>query len=149
MQSEIERFPRLFRAVESVPGLTWPTITFRGEMTLWLGKLEVKLMQVGRGHTKGDTIVWLPQERTLFSGDLVEYAATPYAGDAYFNDWPKTLDALAALQPEKLVPGRGACVDRSRRDRRRPGEHARVRQRALRGRRVGGPRRQGPAHDLR
>lgn len=113
MQSEIERFPRLFRAVESVPGLTWPTVTFRGEMTLWLGKLEVKLMQVGRGHTKGDTIVWLPHERTLFSGDLVEYGATPYAGDAYFEDWPATLDALAALQPEKLVPGRGpALTDR-------------------------------------
>ena len=113
MQSEIERFPRLFRAVESVPGLTWPTLTFRGEMTVWLGKLEVKLMQIGRGHTKGDTIVWLPQERTLFSGDLVEYGATPYAGDAYFGDWPKTLDALAALRPEKLVPGRGpALMDR-------------------------------------
>jgi glyoxylase-like metal-dependent hydrolase (beta-lactamase superfamily II) len=113
MQSEIERFPRLFRAVESVPGLTWPTITFRGEMTLWLGKLEVKLMQVGRGHTKGDTIVWLPHERTLFSGDLVEYGATPYAGDAYFEDWPDTLDALEALRPEKLVPGRGpALTDR-------------------------------------
>jgi glyoxylase-like metal-dependent hydrolase (beta-lactamase superfamily II) len=110
MQSEIERFPRLFQAVESVPGLTWPTMTFRGTMTLWLGKLEVKLMQVGRGHTKGDTIVWLPQERTLFSGDLVEFDATPYAGDAYFQDWPRTLDALAALQPEKLVPGRGPAL---------------------------------------
>src|SRR5439155_9908367 len=44
MKSEIERFPRLFRAVESVPGLTWPTLTFKGEMTLWLGKLEVKLL---------------------------------------------------------------------------------------------------------
>ncbi len=113
MQSEIERFPRLFQSVESVPGLTWPSITFRGEMTLWLGKLEVKLMQVGRGHTKGDTIVWLPRERTLFSGDLVEFDATPYAGDAYFRDWPRTLDALAALSPEKLVPGRGrALTDR-------------------------------------
>jgi glyoxylase-like metal-dependent hydrolase (beta-lactamase superfamily II) len=110
MQSEIERFPRLFLAVESVPGLTWPTMTFRGTMTLWLGKLEVKLMQVGRGHTKGDTIVWLPQERTLFSGDLVEFDATPYAGDAYFQDWPRTLDALAALRPEKLVPGRGPAL---------------------------------------
>jgi glyoxylase-like metal-dependent hydrolase (beta-lactamase superfamily II) len=110
MQSEIERFPRLFRAVESVPGLTWPTLTFRGQMTLWLGKLEVRLMQVGRGHTKGDTIVWLPQERVLFSGDLVEFDATPYAGDAYFADWPKTLDALAALEPEALVPGRGPAL---------------------------------------
>jgi len=110
MKSEIERFPRLFRAVESVPGLTWPTLTFKGEMTLWLGKLEVKIMQLGRGHTKGDTVVWLPQEKILFSGDLVEYEATPYAGDAYFTDWPRTLDAIAALEPAKLVPGRGASL---------------------------------------
>ncbi len=109
-KSEIERFPRLFRAVESVPGLTWPTLTFRGEMTLWLGKLEVKLLQLGRGHTKGDTVVWLPQQKIMFSGDLVEFDATPYCGDAYFEDWPHTLDAIAALKPEKLVPGRGAAL---------------------------------------
>ncbi|MBL8306598.1 MAG: MBL fold metallo-hydrolase [Rubrivivax sp.] len=109
--SEIGRFPRLFRNVESVPaGLTWPTITFTGKMTLWLGKLEVQVLQLGRGHTKGDTVVWLPQERTLFSGDLVEYDATPYAGDAYFTDWPQTLDNVAALQPMALVPGRGAAL---------------------------------------
>lgn len=110
MKSEIERFPRLFRAVESIPGLTWPTMTFKGEMTLWLGKLEVKLMQLGRGHTKGDTVVWLPQQKILFSGDLVEYGAAPYGGDAYFEDWPRTLDAVAALKPAKLVPGRGATL---------------------------------------
>ena len=109
--SEIGRFPRLFRNVESVPaGLTWPTMTFTGKMTLWLGKLEVQLLQLGRGHTKGDTVVWLPQEKILFSGDLVEFDATPYAGDAYFSDWPQTLDNLAALQPQKLVPGRGAAL---------------------------------------
>jgi glyoxylase-like metal-dependent hydrolase (beta-lactamase superfamily II) len=110
MKSEIERFPRLFRAVESVPGLTWPTIVFEKRMTIWLGKLQVELMQVGRGHTKGDTIVWLPEERILFSGDLVEFDATPYTGDAYLGDWPSTLDNIAALQPEKLVPGRGAAL---------------------------------------
>jgi glyoxylase-like metal-dependent hydrolase (beta-lactamase superfamily II) len=109
--SEIGRFPRLFRNVESVPaGLTWPTITFTGKMTLWLGKLEVQLLQLGRGHTKGDTVVWLAQERTLFSGDLVEFDATPYAGDAYFQDWPQTLDNIAALKPLALVPGRGAAL---------------------------------------
>ncbi len=113
-KSEIERFPRLFQAVESVPpGLTWPTLTFKGEMTLWLGKLEVKLLQLGRGHTKGDTVVWLPQQKILFSGDLVEFDATPYAGDAYFEDWPRTLDAIAALKAEKLVPGRGAALTTS------------------------------------
>ncbi|MBP6251832.1 MAG: MBL fold metallo-hydrolase [Rubrivivax sp.] len=109
--SEIGRFPRLFRNVESVPaGLTWPTLTFSGKMTLWLGKLEVQLIQLGRGHTKGDIVVWLPQEKILFSGDLVEFDATPYAGDAYFSDWPQTLDNIAALKPEKLVPGRGAAL---------------------------------------
>jgi glyoxylase-like metal-dependent hydrolase (beta-lactamase superfamily II) len=109
--SEIGRFPRLFRNVETVPaGMTWPTITFRGQMTLWLGKLEVQLLQLGRGHTKGDTVVWLPQERTLLSGDLVEFDATPYAGDAYFQDWPQTLDNIAALKPLALVPGRGPAL---------------------------------------
>ena len=109
--SEIGRFPRLFQNVESVPpGMTWPTMTFKGEMTLWLGKLEVKLMQVGRGHTKGDTIAWIPSQKVLFSGDLVEFDATPYAGDAYFEDWPATLDALAAMKPSSLVPGRGAAL---------------------------------------
>jgi glyoxylase-like metal-dependent hydrolase (beta-lactamase superfamily II) len=109
--SEIGRFPRLFRDVESVPaGMTWPTITFTGKMTLWLGKLEVQLLQLGRGHTKGDTVVWLPQERTLLSGDLVEFDATPYAGDAYFKDWPKTLENVAALKPAALVPGRGPAL---------------------------------------
>jgi len=109
--SEIGRFPRLFQNVESVPdGLTWPTMTFSQKMTLWLGKLELQILQLGRGHTKGDTVAWLPQEKILFSGDLVEFDATPYAGDAYFQDWPQTLDNIAALKPEKLVPGRGAAL---------------------------------------
>ena len=109
--SEIGRFPRLFRNVETVPaGLTWPTMTFSGKMSLWLGKLEVQLLQLGRGHTKGDTVVWLPQERTLLSGDLVEFDATPYAGDAYFKDWPQTLENVAALKPLALVPGRGPAL---------------------------------------
>jgi glyoxylase-like metal-dependent hydrolase (beta-lactamase superfamily II) len=109
--SEIGRFPRLFRDVESVPaGVTWPTITFNKKMTLWLGKLEVQLLQLGRGHTKGDTVVWLPQDRVLLSGDLVEFDATPYAGDAYFKDWPQTLENVAALKPVALVPGRGPAL---------------------------------------
>ena len=110
MDSEIGRFPRLFQAVESVPGLTWPTMTFEGEMTLWLGKLEVKIKQVGRGHTKGDTIVYLPSQNICFSGDLVEADAACYTGDAYLADWPQTLDNLAAMQFDKLIPGRGPAL---------------------------------------
>jgi len=109
-KSEYERFPRLFQAVDSIPGLTWPNITFKGEMTVWMGKTEVKLLQLGRGHTKGDTVAWLPAEKVLFSGDLVEYNATPYTGDAYLTEWPQTLDRVAALGAERLVPGRGDAL---------------------------------------
>ena len=42
--------------------------------------------------------------------DLVEFDATPYAGDAYFQDWPKTLDRIAELKPRALVPGRGPAL---------------------------------------
>lgn len=110
MDSEIGRFPRLFQAVESVPGLTWPTMSFEGEMTLWLGKLEVKIKQIGRGHTKGDTIVYLPAQQICFSGDLVEADAACYTGDAYLAEWPQTLDRLAAMNFAKLVPGRGPAL---------------------------------------
>lgn len=110
MASEIGRFPRLFRAVESVPGLTWPTVVFEKDLTIHLGKVEVRLQQIGRGHTQGDTIAWLPQEGVVFSGDLVEYGATPYAGDAHFKDWPATLAKVAALDADALVPGRGDAL---------------------------------------
>ena len=114
MHSEIGRFPRLFRAVESVPGLTWPNMVFENKLVLHLtykGKPRtVEIAHVGRGHTRGDTIVWLREDRILYSGDLVEYAATPYTGDAYLRDWPATLDRLEAMQPVALVPGRGAAL---------------------------------------
>jgi glyoxylase-like metal-dependent hydrolase (beta-lactamase superfamily II) len=110
MDSEIGRFPRLFQAVESVPGLTWPTLTFQGEMTLWLGKLEVRIKQFGRAHTKGDTAVYLPSQNICFSGDLVEADAACYTGDAYLADWPHTLDKLAAMKFDKVVPGRGPTL---------------------------------------
>lgn len=108
--SELGRFPRLFAGVDSVPGLTWPTMVFQKELTLWMGKREVRISHPGRGHTKGDTIAWLPEEKILFSGDLVEYGATPYSGDAYHKQWPATLDKLLELKPEKLVPGRGEAL---------------------------------------
>lgn len=110
MDSEIGRFPRLFRGKESIPGLTWPQVTFTRQMTLWLGKREVQVIHIGRSHTAGDTVVWLPEERVLFAGDTVEFGATPYCGDAHFADWPGTLDAIRKLKPERLVPGRGRSL---------------------------------------
>lgn len=109
-ESEVGRFPRLFKGVDSVPGLTWPTIVFERELTVFMGQREVRIMHLGKGHTKGDTVVWLPEDKVLFSGDLVEYGATPYTGDAYHEDWPTTLERLQALEPQKLVPGRGDAL---------------------------------------
>jgi glyoxylase-like metal-dependent hydrolase (beta-lactamase superfamily II) len=110
MESEIQRFPRLFRAKETIPGLTWPNVVFHKQLTLWLGSREVQIIHAGRGHTAGDTIAWLPKERVLFSGDLVEYGATPYCGDAHFTDWPGTLDRVASFGAQALVPGRGEAL---------------------------------------
>jgi glyoxylase-like metal-dependent hydrolase (beta-lactamase superfamily II) len=110
MASEIGRFPRLFRGAEAIPGLTWPTMTFDRELTIWMGRLEVRLIHVGAGHTRGDTIAWLPSQKVLFSGDLVEYNAGIYTGDAHLQEWPDSLEKLRALRPERLVPGRGPAL---------------------------------------
>lgn len=110
MDSEIGRFPRLFRAVETIPGLTWPNITFPDQISVWLGKREVRIMHIGRGHTAGDVIAVVPDAGVVFSGDLIEYKSACYCGDAHFTDWPTTLDNLAELQATALVPGRGAAL---------------------------------------
>ncbi len=110
MDSEIGRFPRLFRAVESIPGLTLPSITFTTEVSVWLGKREVRIAHIGRAHTAGDVVAYVPDANVVFSGDLVEYHSACYCGDAHFQDWPATLDRLAAYGAQALVPGRGAAL---------------------------------------
>jgi glyoxylase-like metal-dependent hydrolase (beta-lactamase superfamily II) len=110
MDSEVGRFPRLFRSVEAIPGLTWPTMTFPDQASVWLGRREVRIIHVGRGHTAGDVIAIVPDAGVVFSGDLVEYKSACYCGDAHFIDWLATLDHLAELQASALVPGRGAAL---------------------------------------
>lgn len=111
MQSEYQRFPRLFQAFDSIPGLTWPTLVFEGRLTLRMGEgLDVQIFHPGAGHTRGDTVVWIPSEGVLFSGDLVEYESACYTGDAQLAEWPATLDVLEALGAESLVPGRGPTL---------------------------------------
>lgn len=110
MASEHQRFPRLFQAFETVPGLTWPTLTFTDKMTLFMGGVRIEIMHLGAGHTKGDTVVWLPDEKLLFSGDLVEAESACYTGDAHLAAWPATLDQLRALDADALVPGRGPAL---------------------------------------
>jgi glyoxylase-like metal-dependent hydrolase (beta-lactamase superfamily II) len=117
MQSEMERFPRLFRGADSVPGLTWPTLVIgdgkpgrQGSLEVDLGGVKVSIWHPGPGHTRGDTIAWVEEEKVLFSGDLVEYEAGVYTGDAQLEEWPTTLEALRALKAEYIVPGRGEAM---------------------------------------
>ena len=109
-ESEARRFPRLFQDIKSIPGLTHPDICYDDLLLLDLGDREVQLRWLGRAHTEGDTAVWLPADRVLFAGDLVEASATPYCGDAYIQDWPGTLKNVRALGAQIVVPGRGAVV---------------------------------------
>ena len=108
--SEYARFPRLFRAAGSIPGLTWPTLTFRRRMTLYLGRRRVDLMWLGRAHTAGDIVAWVPDAGVMFSGDIVEYRSACYCGDGHFGDWPATLAAVQGYRPDALMPGRGDAL---------------------------------------
>jgi glyoxylase-like metal-dependent hydrolase (beta-lactamase superfamily II) len=109
--SEFGRFPRLFRDAQSIPGLTWPTLAFAKEMTLYLGKREVKLMQLGAGHTSGDIVAWVPDAGVMFTGDLIEYHSACYCGDAHLRAWPHTLNAIRDFNPKAIAPGRGDALD--------------------------------------
>lgn len=108
--SEFGRFPRLFQGHEEIPGLTYPTTTFSDAMTVYLGKRRVDIMQLGRAHTAGDAVVWVPDSEVMFTGDIVEYHSACYCGDGYFADWGDTLEAIAAYEPKAIAPGRGDAL---------------------------------------
>ena len=108
--SEFGRFPRLFQGHESIPGLTWPTQTFTSKMTVFLGKRRVDLMHLGRAHTAGDIVAWVPDELVMFTGDIVEYNSACYCGDGHFSDWGKTLDTIKSFSPRAIAPGRGDAL---------------------------------------
>ena len=108
--SEFQRFPRLFEGHESIPGLTWPTTTFNGRMTVYLGNRRVDLMQLGRAHTAGDMVAYVPDANVMFTGDIVEYHSACYCGDGHFHDWPGTLERIRAFELDAIAPGRGDAL---------------------------------------
>lgn len=108
--SEFQRFPRLFEGHESIPGLTYPTTTFSDAMSVYLGKRRIDIMQLGRAHTAGDAVVWVPDSEVMFTGDIVEYHSACYCGDGHFSDWEDTLDNIAMFDPASIAPGRGDAL---------------------------------------
>jgi len=89
---------------------TPPNITLEEKMTLFQvvsrGSREIQLLHLGRAHTGGDVVVYLPQERVVFTGDMM-LPGLSYMGDAHVDEWPITLEALKTLDFEWVLPGHG------------------------------------------
>jgi len=86
---------------------TPPTMTYTDKLTLYRGGREIQLLFLGRGHTGGDTVVFLPKERIVCTGDLME-SRIAFMGSAFFDEWLTTLDTLKRLDWAVDLPGHGA-----------------------------------------
>ena len=94
----------LERSKEIVP--VPPSVTFDSKMVLKKGGREIQLLFLGRGHTAGDAVLFLPKERIVCSGDLIE-GGISYMGDGYFDEWVATLEAFKQLDFAVCLPGHG------------------------------------------
>ena len=86
--------------------VTPPSLTFDSRLTIVRGGREMRLLYLGRGHTDADVVVYLPKERIVCTGDLME-SVVSYMGDAYPEEWIATLDKLRALDFDTVMPGHG------------------------------------------
>lgn len=91
--------------------VTPPNVTYSDTMTIHKGGREVQLHFLGRGHTGGDTMVLLPDERIVFTGDFMlgapEAPRLPFMGDGFVDEWPASLGRLKELEFDTIVPGHG------------------------------------------
>jgi cyclase len=88
--------------------ITLPTLTFQDQMTLFIGAMEVQLLYLARAHSPSDSVAWLPQSRTLFTGDLLFNAIVPVmAPGGSVANWIQALEKLEALDVQHAIPGHG------------------------------------------
>lgn len=85
-----------------------PALTFTDRLTLHVGDVRAELLHLGPAHTSNDTVVWLPEQRVLFAGDLVMNGATPFVPMGSVSGSLTALAALRELDPRTIVPGHGA-----------------------------------------
>jgi cyclase len=97
-QADLEEF----KTIKPTP----PTMTYTSKLTLYQGQREIQLLHLGLGHTRGDTFVYLPKERIICTGDMME-SQPAYMGDAVFDEWLKTLDAVKEMSFDTVLPGHG------------------------------------------
>jgi glyoxylase-like metal-dependent hydrolase (beta-lactamase superfamily II) len=100
----LEAYARELATLTLVPP---PRVTFSERASVDLGGREVQLLFLGRGHTAGDVVAFLPRERILCSGDFFN-GYIGYMGDAYVDEWAESLGRLAGLDFETVIPGHGA-----------------------------------------
>jgi len=84
-----------------------PDAVFDRQLTLHLGKREVDVMFLGRGNTMGDAVVYVPDTKTLITGDLL-VNPSPYCYGSFFTEWIEVLQKLNAMDATTIVPGHGA-----------------------------------------
>lgn len=87
--------------------LTSPKQTFEGEMTLKVGDKEVHLIEVGPAHTRGDTLVYIPTDRVVFTADILFIGGHPIAWAGPVSNWIRACDRILAMDVETIVPGHG------------------------------------------
>ncbi|OLC81454.1 MAG: hypothetical protein AUH72_09345 [Acidobacteria bacterium 13_1_40CM_4_65_8] len=85
---------------------TPPSVTLNDHMTLFRGDREIRLIHLGRAHTAGDVVVFLPKERVVCTGDML-VAGISNLSDGYVNEWPDTVEKLRALDFTDVIPGHG------------------------------------------
>ena len=86
-----------------------PNMTLEKSLILYRKNRTVQILFMGRGHTDGDVVVFLPQEKVLATGDLLQ-GWMPYMGDSYPYEWIRTLEAIEKLDFERIIPGHGAVI---------------------------------------
>ena len=107
MESDI-RLVEHYLEVGPKADIVLPTAVVEDSLTLRSGKREIHVLHLGRGHTSGDIVVFLPRERILFSGDLIVWPIPLVGGDqSHVADWSRTLDRLRGLGARRIVPGHG------------------------------------------
>ncbi|KIH77290.1 Metallo-beta-lactamase superfamily protein [Geoalkalibacter ferrihydriticus] len=103
-----------YQALASEPRATrFPVVFFDQGLTLKLGGRTIILTNMERGHSEGDTVVYLPESGILFTSDLFYNKGAGYLGDGHMQDWILALEFLERLRPEKIVPGYGPVAKRS------------------------------------
>lgn len=93
--------------------ITAPGLTYSDRMTLHIGDAEVQVIHPGVAHTTGDSIVWLPRQRVVFTGDLVFAQGTPFLAMGSLAGSLRALELLRGLGAETVVPGHGPLTDSS------------------------------------